>query len=112
MYVLHSKSVHYASCDSKKVSLSLLCYHQQNLHSSCPLNEIYNSITCMQAQLYMEDFQSERSDREVAHGKIADCEKQYAHDIGELKAQVKHYKEQVDSLKDQVGLHILVECCI
>ena len=110
----------------------------------------------MQAQLYMEDFESERSDREAAHGKIADHQKKYAHDVGELKAhlaqmeehlshhqdrleeveqvnqrrakemkslleevsknqqevqaktsQVKQYKKQVDSLKEQVGYSCL-----
>ena len=111
----------------------------------------------LQAQVYSEDFASERRDREAAHSKFADLQERYTYDVGELKAQlaqmeedllhhkdilaeveqvnqrrekemrsvleeasnnqtevqaktsqVKQYKKQVDSLKDQVG--ILATC--
>jgi len=110
----------------------------------------------LQAQVYKEDFISERRDREAAHGKFADLQKKYAYDVRELKAeltqmekdlnrhrdrlaeveqvnqrrakemrtllkeasknqqevqaktsQVKQYKKQVDSQRDQVCLHYL-----
>ena len=64
------------------------------------------SIICiifLQAELYMEDFESEQRDREVAHGKIADHEKKYAQDVGELKAQLAQTKEDLRQHKERLG---------
>jgi len=57
----------------------------------------------MQAQLYMEDFKSERSDREVAHGKIADHQKKYARDVGELKAHLAQMEEHLCHHQDRLA---------
>lgn len=54
----------------------------------------------LHAQLYMEDFKSERSDREVAHRKIADHQRKYAEDVGELKAQLAQMEEHLSHHQD------------
>jgi len=61
------------------------------------------AIYYLQAQLYLEDFESERSDREVAHGKIADHQKKYAHDVGELKAHLAQVEEHLSHHQDRLA---------
>ena len=61
---------------------------------------IYQSI---QAELYKEDFKSERRDREVAHGKIADHEKKYAQDVGELKAKLAQMEEDLHQHQERLA---------
>ena len=56
----------------------------------------------MQAQLYREDFVSERRDREVAHGMIADHQRKYTHDVGMLKAQLFETEEHLSHHKDRL----------
>ena len=51
----------------------------------------------------MEDFESERRDREVAHGKIADHEKKYAQDVGELKAKLAQMEEDLHQHQERLA---------
>ena len=51
----------------------------------------------------MEDFKSERRDREVAHGKIADHERKYAQDVGELKAELAQTEEDLHQHKERLA---------
>ena len=57
----------------------------------------------LQAELYMEDFKSERRDREVAHGKIADYERKYAQDVSELKAKLAQTEEDLHQHKERLA---------
>ena len=57
----------------------------------------------MQAELYKEDFESERRDREVAHGKFADLQKKYVYDVGELKAELAQMKENLNHHQDRLA---------
>ena len=47
----------------------------------------------LQAQLYKEDFASERSDRENAHEKLADLEEKHAEEVGKLTAKLLQMEE-------------------
>jgi len=112
--------------------------------------DCHNHVYYLQAQIYKEDFELERHDREVAHGMYADLQRKYAYEIGKLEeyhkeklaevehvhqgrekemrgvleealkkkknqqelqaktsSQLKLYKNQVDSQRDQVCLHYL-----
>ena len=111
--------------------------------------DCHNHVYYLQAQIYKEDFELERHDREVAHGMYADLQKKYAYEMGKLEehhkeklaevehvhqgrekemrgvleealkkkknqqelqaktSQLKLYKKQVDSQRDQVCLHYL-----
>ena len=51
----------------------------------------------------MEDFESEQRKREVAHGKIADHQRKYAHDVGELKAQLAQMEEHLAQHQDRLA---------
>jgi len=51
----------------------------------------------------MEDFESERCDREIVHGKIADHQKKYAHDVGELKEQLAQMEEHLSHHQDRLA---------
>ena len=51
----------------------------------------------------MEDFKSERRDRTAAHGKIADYQKKYDHDIGELKAKLAQTEEDLLHYQDRLA---------
>ena len=51
----------------------------------------------------MEDFESEWSDREVAHGKIANHQKKYAHDVGELKEQLAQMEEHLSHYQGRLA---------
>ena len=66
------------------------------------MKSIHNIIH-IQAELYKEDFKSERHDREVAHGKIADHEKKYAQDVGELKAELAQMEENLHQHKERLA---------
>ena len=67
-------------------------------------NSPFNNICIhIQAELYMEDFESERRDREVAHGKIADHEKKYAQDVGELKAKLAQMEEDLHQHQERLA---------
>ena len=57
----------------------------------------------MQAAIYKEDFDSERRDREAAHGKMADHQKQYVHDIGELTAKLAQMEEDLHRHKERLA---------
>ena len=57
----------------------------------------------LQAELYKEDFASERRDREVAHGKIADHEMKYAQDVSELKAKLAQMEENLLQHKEKLA---------
>ena len=117
-------------------------------HNSWKL-DCHNHVYYLQAQIYKEDFELERHDREVAHGMYADLQRKYAYEMGKLEehhkeklaevehvhqgrekemrgvleealkkkknqqelqaktSQLKLYKKQVDSQRDQVCLHYL-----
>ena len=51
----------------------------------------------------MEDFKSEQCDRAAAHGKIADHQKKYDHDIGELKAKLAQTEEDLLHYQDRLA---------
>ena len=51
----------------------------------------------------MEDFKSERRDREAAHGKIADHERKYVQDVGELKAKLAQTEEDLHQHKERLA---------
>ena len=68
-----------------------------------PFNITIHNIIHIQAELYLEDFKSERRDREVAHGKIADHEKKYTQDISELKAKLAQTEEDLHQHKERLA---------
>ena len=64
---------------------------------------IYITYVHIQAELYKEDFASERRDREVAHGKIADHERKYTQDVGELKAKLAQTQDDLHQHKERLA---------
>ena len=57
----------------------------------------------LQAQVYKEDFISERRDREAAHGKFADLQKKYAYDVRELKAELTQMEKDLNRHRDRLA---------
>ena len=158
IYAMHLSSNVYLSLVYTMSSCEATVYGMYRpLHgisrTTCCFHSYMEYLYHLQAKVYSEDFASERRDREAAHGKFADLQKKYDHDVGESKAQlaqmeedlhrhrerlaevelvyqkkekemrsvleeasnnqtevqaktsqVKQYKKQVDSLKDQVGI--------
>jgi len=57
----------------------------------------------IQAELYKEDFTSERREREVAYGRVADHERKYAQDVGELKAKLAQTEKNLLHHQDRLA---------
>ena len=66
------------------MAMTLLCV------SACKLDISY---LFNQAQLYKEDFASERSDRENAHEKLAELEEKHAEEVDMLTAKLLQMEE-------------------
>ena len=67
------------------------------------MNIYINICVHIQAELYKEDFASERREREVAYGKVADHERKYTQDVGELKAELAQMEEDLHQHKERLA---------
>jgi len=47
-------------------------------------------VAVSQAQTFQEDFEQERKDREKAHGKVAEIEEHYQHQLQSMVTQLNH----------------------
>ena len=74
-------------------------------------SEQSNINIAMQAEIYKEDFEREREDREKATGRVESAQKDLASAREEVQAkvsQVKQYKKQSDTQEANVCLVIII----
>ena len=60
-------------------------------------------MSVLQAQVFQEDFQQERKDREKAHSQVAEIEQRYQHQLHSLVEQLDRTTQELEHTKNDLA---------